>query len=334
MMHSGSSGLKLARQDPLPFTTMKIHASIAVISALIVSVLGFEPPQRIRVRVPALGSRRLMASPSSPFQALLSSTSDDNNDDSSHMKSSNDNNRLSKRYMAGTILFGLVAFILAAMPDRTKGVQLAGKYGGAAGYGLAAGTCHILSNAIKNNRLTTDSSRRLNVGLFFFCLISLFSLPGEAAFLPMFGPAVLLMTAMMFIKGWGCNLSYQGWKAGVEDSRGLANMTSNQLLGQFARDVASSLKGIIKTPRKGFVYLFLFFMVVLGGFSSVMEAQFYMQYGAPLFNISLQWSALARLFFVSSIVYSLKDAAEQGRLTGIAFIQMNFMIAAWALFGK
>ncbi len=157
-MHSGSSGLKLARQDPLPFTTMKIHASIAVISALIVSVLGFEPPQRIRVRVPALGSRRLMASPSSPFQALLSSTSDDNNDDSSHMKSSNDNNRLSKRYMAGTILFGLVAFILAAMPDRTKGVQLAGKYGGAAGYGLAAGTCHILSNAIKNNRLTTDSS--------------------------------------------------------------------------------------------------------------------------------------------------------------------------------
>jgi hypothetical protein len=138
----------------------------------------------------------------------------------------------------------------------------------------------------------------------------------------------------MFIKGWGCNLSYQGWKAGVEESRGLANMTSNQLLGQFARDVTSSLKGIIKTPRKGFVYLFLFFMVVLGGFSSVMEAQFYMQYGAPLFNISLQWSALARLFFVSSIVYSLKDAAEQGRLTGIAFIQMNFMIAAWALFGK
>eukprot|EP00544_Gedaniella_sp_CCMP2646_P014340 CAMPEP_0202489692 /NCGR_PEP_ID=MMETSP1361-20130828/7352_1 /ASSEMBLY_ACC=CAM_ASM_000849 /TAXON_ID=210615 /ORGANISM="Staurosira complex sp., Strain CCMP2646" /LENGTH=229 /DNA_ID=CAMNT_0049119479 /DNA_START=15 /DNA_END=701 /DNA_ORIENTATION=+ len=109
-------------------------------------------------------------------------------------------------------------------------------------------------------------------------------------------------------------------------------MTSNQLLGQFATDVASSLKGIIKTPRKGFVYLFLFFMVVLGGFSSVMEAQFYMQYGAPLFNISLQWSALARLFFVSSIIYSLKDAAEQGRLTGMAFIQMNFMIAAWALF--
>ena len=303
------------------------------------SVFGFAPQQRTPARASSESRRRLMASPlssssSSRYQTILSSTSYENNNDSSHIKSSNYNKRLSKQYTAGTILFGLVAFILAAMPDRTRGVQLAGKYGGAAGYGLAAGTCYILANDVKNNRLTTDSSKRLNVGLFFFCLISLFALPGEAAFLPMFGPAVLLMTVMTFIKGWGCNLSYQGWKIGVEESRGLANMTSKQLLGQFARDIASSIKGIFYTPRKGFVYLLLFFMVVLGGFSAVMEAQFYMQYGAPLFNISLQWSVLARLFFVSSIVYSLKDAAEQGRLTGTAFIQMNFMVAAWALFGK
>ena len=52
------------------------------------------------------------------------------------------------------------------------------------------------------------------------------------------------------------------------------------------------------------------------------------------FDISLCWSAVSRLFLVSSMMYSLKDAAERDRLSGTTFIQMNYMVAIWALVGE
>lgn len=246
-----------------------------------------------------------------------------------------DKDKLTKRYKIGSILFGLVSVILATMPDRTKAVKLGSKYAGSAGYGLAAGTCHILADATSNDRLSSDTYKRLNGGLFFFCFISLFAIPGEAAFHPQFGPAILLMMAMAFMKGWGCSVAYEGWKTGVEESSGRnASVTAKQLAAEFGHGIKSTASGIFRTPRKGFVYLLYLLVVLAGGFSAVMEAQFYMKYSAPLFDISLQWSAFARLVLVSSMVYSLKDAAERGRLTGTTFIQMNFMVALWALAGK
>jgi hypothetical protein len=34
------------------------------------------------------------------------------------------------------------------------------------------------------------------------------------------------------------------------------------------------------------------------------------------------------------MIYSLKDAAESDGLSGTTFIQMNYMVAIWALFGE
>jgi hypothetical protein len=48
------------------------------------------------------------------------------------------------------------------------------------------------------------------------------------------------------------------------------------------------------------------------------------------FDISLQFSGVSRLFLISSIIYSLKDAAEQNRLGSTTSISMNYMVAAWA----
>ena len=46
--------------------------------------------------------------------------------------------------------------------------------------------------------------------------------------------------------------------------------------------------------------------------------------------MSLNLSAVSRLFMISTMVYSLKDAAERDRLTGTTFIQMNIMVGLWA----
>lgn len=265
---------------------------------------------------------------------LFLSTPDENSNDETSIAFRNGNERLTKRFHIGSILFGLVSAILFTMPDRSKAVQLASKYGGAAGYGLAAGTCRLVADAARNNRLSSDTYKRLNIGLFGFCFISFFSIPGEAAFHPQFGPAILLMMVMTFLKVWGCNLAFDGWKTGVHESNDNTSMTSKQLAKTFGKGVKSTVRSIFHTPRKGFVYLLYLMVVLAGGFSAVQEAQFYMSYNAPLLNISLEWSALARLFLISTMVFSLKDASERGRLTGSTFIQLNFMVGLWALFGE
>lgn len=102
------------------------------------------------------------------------------------------------------------------MPDRTNTAQLASKVGGAAGYGLAAGTCYILAGATSHDRLGSDTYKHLNLGLFGSSLLSIVAIPGEAAFHPSFGVAVLLVSFMGFVKGYGASVSYNGWRRGVD----------------------------------------------------------------------------------------------------------------------
>jgi hypothetical protein len=62
-----------------------------------------------------------------------------------------------------------------------------------------------------------------------------------------------------------------------------------------------------------------------------MHLQYRETFNRTWFEISLQGSAVARLFMISTMIYSLKDAAERDRLTGTTFIQLNIMVGAWAL---
>lgn len=52
------------------------------------------------------------------------------------------------------------------------------------------------------------------------------------------------------------------------------------------------------------------------------------------FDISIQWSGVARLFLISSMLYSLKDAGEKDLLSDPTFVRMNFMLASWGFLGK
>ena len=56
--------------------------------------------------------------------------------------------------------------------------------------------------------------------------------------------------------------------------------------------------------------------------------------GKTLFDISLQWSGVARLFLISTIILSLKDAADREEMTSTAFVKLNLLVAAWAGLGK
>lgn len=54
------------------------------------------------------------------------------------------------------------------------------------------------------------------------------------------------------------------------------------------------------------------------------------EFNKSIFEVSLQWGAVARLLMISTMIYSLKDAAERDRLTGTTFIQLNVMVGLWS----
>lgn len=204
--------------------------------------------------------------PSENSLALCASTEE--NDEESDLW----RGELTRKYNTCSIFFGLVSLILAGMPDRTNTVRLASKMGGAAGYGLAAGTSYILAGATSHDRLGSDTYKRLNVGLLGSSLLSLVAIPGEAAFHPNFGVAVLLSGFMGFVKGFGAIVSYEGWRRGVDPQSDA--LAPKEMIGEFVSGVKSTLGGIYNTPRKGFVYLTYFSLVLAGGFSALMQGIF------------------------------------------------------------
>ena len=212
---------------------------------------------------------------------------------------------LTRKYNTTSLLFMIVSVIIALMPDRT--VQLASKVGGAAGYGLASGVSRILAGATNRNRLDSDTYKRLNMGLFGFSLVSLVAIPGEAAFLPTFGMAVLLLSCMQLVKGLGLTVANEGWRRGVDPENN--GLDPKQIMGELGNGTKSNLGGLYNTPRTGFMYLLCFLFSLAGGLSSYMEGRFYMSVSCCL-NKSCLWLVNASSYvcwlFISTIFHCFK----------------------------
>lgn len=237
-------------------------------------------------------------------------------------------------YGAAHKLYTAVAILLFIMPDRTATTRLASKWGGVAGYALAASACRMLQKATRAGRLASDTYKRLNVGLMGFCL-TFWAMPAEAGFL--IEPAsVHLMTLILSAsKAFGFVLALTGWQYGV-DKEGERFLKPGELLNEFVSGCTSTFKGLrVKNAKKALAYRNCLIIVLIGLISSLFEGIFDVRYADAFkrsaFDISIQWSAISRLFLISTMIYSLKDAAERDRLTGTTFIQMNVLVGSWAL---
>jgi hypothetical protein len=143
------------------------------------------------------------------------------------------------RYALSTVLFGCIAVLLFFLPDKTGGKQLASKFGGAAGFGLASGISYILASppsslqtavassssrsstirrvSTTNTYADTDTNTylRLHLGLLGFCVLGFGAIPGEAAFCRTAGPAMVAYCAMSCARLVGAVTAFRGWKAGI-----------------------------------------------------------------------------------------------------------------------
>lgn len=186
---------------------------------------------------------------------------------------------------------------------------------------LQAGIAYILKGAAENDRLSSDTYKRLNLAVFQFGLISLL-----AGIKMKTNPilAILSIIAMInSVKGYGYGL--KGWELrpacakedllnGIKSNLSCMTKISNiKSAGYWAATVAM----VSMTAAKAYEALNLF--MVSSGNSFLL--------GTRLFR-------LAKFTLFSVIMFTLKDAADRGRLEGTTFVELNLMAAvsyaSWA----
>lgn len=198
------------------------------------------------------------------------------------------------------------------------------KFNNAAGLVVAAGLAHILTDATEHDRLGSDTYKRVNIGLMGFNLINILNMSGELELFRMLprGYTCFSMTAITQAVG-GCT-AYLGWRQGLANNANL----QQELKG----GIQSTFRNIWPTKGRGTIYRNALLAILVGTLITIFKLATSLR--VPGLRITLYASELARLWLVATIVYSLKDAGERGRLTGNTFIQMNYLVGIWMTLSK
>lgn len=188
------------------------------------------------------------------------------------------------------------------------------------GHVLASGVSAIMVSAAENDRLKSDTYKRLNLALLFYGLIGLpvFYL-SEA---PKFVVLPFLFTIINSIKGY--TYGVLGWD----------KQNSDTSLGQdFFSGCISTVKGIVSVPKNiqslGYLSAIIVFARKAGQQLLTLN-ELFQSSGAGGFVGPAMMKPLTRfgrMVFFLSILYSLKDAADRDRLGGTTFIQLNYLAA-------
>lgn len=205
---------------------------------------------------------------------------------------------------------------------------------GALGYLLLAGcSCQILAHAVNTKRLyTSDTYKRLTLGVLVFGLIGLWSFPGEVGCNSTVGTGVMITLLLSLItKFVTASVSFFGW----EYSAGGFDKRVKNVLIEIAKGCQNVVKSFpISEERPASFYRTSFLLVtLLNPICNIPELAFNLSQGIGLFSlpVSLNISSIARLGLLSVLLYILKDGAEKDRLDGTTFIKLNVSIGLWAI---
>jgi len=185
-----------------------------------------------------------------------------------------------------------------------------------------AGILYILKGAAQNDRLGSDTYKRLNLSIISYALVQQL-LPamglGLSGRLFFKGPALLTLVNGIKGYGYGC----LGW----DKAKGM-----NTILSDLKEGTISTLQGLTVVKAKSAGYILGTFLL---GFMSLIKVKELCtmlfipsaQVASTYYQIFSRLSRLARLGLMTTILYTLKDASDRDRLKGTTFIQLNFMAA-------
>jgi hypothetical protein len=193
------------------------------------------------------------------------------------------------------------------------------------GYCIAAGLSHILAGAAENERLGSDTYKRLNLALNVFHLISLAAFNGMLCLFPKRRIGIVFAVITIFIHGFGGLATYRGWNCSLGEDRNRWE--------ELGSGVVSTCRTMWTSKGRGSAYRNALMLVVLQILGILNSARNDLINGATRLIVSINALQMAGAVLIFAMVYSLKDAGERGRLTGTTFIQMHFLVSIWSLLG-
>jgi len=185
---------------------------------------------------------------------------------------------------------------------------------------LASGLTYILAGAAENDRLKSDTYKRLNL------LTACFGCLGLVTYRKLFNSSKLFLITYLIsminsIKGYGYGV--RGWTLREGNS------------SAYVEDILQGTKNSFQTffgsitNVKSAGYLLGTTLVKALALSKLIEiVNLTIQGGGAVLSSPLVLSRvyrLSKLALVSGIMFTLKDAADRDRLNGTTFIQLNFL---------
>lgn len=188
---------------------------------------------------------------------------------------------------------------------------------------LAAGFAHILSDAASNDRLKSETYKRLNLVLGQYGLIGLI-----AAFFvkqlrqqPLLWIIPSLIAMVNSIKGYGYGL--KGWE-----------LEKTSAVDDLVQGTKTSIKCLLSVPKNISSAGYLAATLTMGTLTTLklLEIlQLVVQTGiSDSYNSAVIGTRVLRyskLTLLTAATFTLKDAADRGRLQGTTFVELNYMVA-------
>jgi hypothetical protein len=188
---------------------------------------------------------------------------------------------LRRDYRLLSAIYCVLAVTILFMPDRTLTKRLASKVGGASGFGLATGVSYWLAKATPVDHDDDDDDdgtlQRLNVGLLGFSSLGLLAVPGEAAFLPTPGLAMLLSGFMSAARLFGIMVAYRGWIRGISTTGAISLRSPRKAIRDLLQGAHATLQGMRiskDTKKRSMTYRNSLLLVLASMGSYFMEGLF------------------------------------------------------------
>jgi len=179
---------------------------------------------------------------------------------------------------------------------------------------VAAGVAHILKDAATNNRLSSDTYKRLNLVLVEAALVS--GIGTILMGLNPLEPIVAFIALVNSIKGYGYGL--KGWELGKACAK-----------EDIVNGLKSSIKSMAKIPNniKSAGYWLATLTVGSMKLLKMNEIVQMLFSGSKGVVIGTRLYRLSKLILLTTVCFTLKDAADRNRLEGTTFIELNYLLS-------